>query len=90
MDAGALQGFVRIRYFDDDIQMKVQGTKHVIKEQEVEVEFLQVCRIPNIIVCIGACMAQAYLGIAFVILNHAYSYHEDLIRRHMVTSILHM
>ena len=31
--------------------------------------------------------ARAYLGIARVILNHAYSYHEDRTRRHMVTSI---
>ena len=50
IETGTLQGFVRIRYFDEDIQVKVQGMKHVIKEQEVEVEFLQVCGILNIIV----------------------------------------
>ena len=34
--------------------------------------------------------ARAYPGIARVILNHAYSYHEDRMQRHMVTSIQHM
>ena len=31
--------------------------------------------------------AWAYPGIAQVISNHAYLYHEDQMRRHMVTSI---
>ena len=31
--------------------------------------------------------ARAYPGIARVILNHVYSYHEDQMQRHMVTSI---
>ena len=33
---------------------------------------------------------RAYLGIARDISNHAYSYHEDRTRRHMVTSIYSM
>ena len=34
--------------------------------------------------------AQAYLGIAQVISNHAYSYHDDWAQRHMVFNICHM
>ena len=34
--------------------------------------------------------ARAYPGIARVILNYAYSYHEDRMRRYVVTSIYHM
>ena len=30
---------------------------------------------------------QAYMGIARVISNHVYSYHEDWMRKHVVTSI---
>ena len=33
--------------------------------------------------------AQAYSGIARVILNHAYSYHEDRMQRHMVSISVH-
>ena len=43
-----------------------------------------------VIVVHSRLQAWAYLGIAQVNLNHAYSYHEDWTRRHVVTSIEHM
>lgn len=39
IDTGKSRGFGFVRYFDEDIQKKVQGMKHTIKGRKVDVKF---------------------------------------------------
>ena len=39
IDTGKSRGFGFVRYFDEDIQKKVQGMKHTVKGRKVDVKF---------------------------------------------------